>query len=284
MPLYVGAPVWGLKGWVGNFLPPKTPQREFLRHYSARLNTVEGNTTFYSLPSPDTLARWIAETPAGFRFCLKFPKVISHEKRLQDTDVDTRAFLDCLAGLGQRCGPAFLQLPPGFSTSALPQLAHYLAELPREFRYAVEVRHPGFFQPSGEAALDDLLSKHGVARCIFDTRGLRRADASLSPATREALERKPDFPVRFTRTAAFAFTRFVGHPNRADNFDLLDEWAAHARDWLGNEDDVYFFCHLPDDIESPRLCEDFRVRTGYNLNLPEGGGPNDGAYEQGRLF
>lgn len=49
--VYLGAPVWGLKDWVGNFLPPKTKPCDFLSLYSQRLNTVEGNTTFYSLPT-----------------------------------------------------------------------------------------------------------------------------------------------------------------------------------------------------------------------------------------
>ena len=50
MPLYLGCPVWGLKGWVGNFFPAGAKQRDFLALYSRRLNAVEGNTTFYVIP------------------------------------------------------------------------------------------------------------------------------------------------------------------------------------------------------------------------------------------
>ena len=43
---YIGCPIWGYKGWVGNFFPSSTPQSNFLQVYSRKLTTVEGNTTF----------------------------------------------------------------------------------------------------------------------------------------------------------------------------------------------------------------------------------------------
>jgi uncharacterized protein YecE (DUF72 family) len=284
MPLYLGAPVWGLKAWVGNFFPEKSRQHDFLRLYSRRLNSVEGNTTFYSLPNPATLARWVAETPDGFKFCLKFPRLISHHKRLRDTQTETRAFLDCLAGLGDKCGPAFLQLPPSFSVRMLPVLTDYLDALPTDFRYAAEVRHSDFYYPPGEQALDDVLRKHEIARCTFDSRGLRRADAAQNSATRAALERKPDFPVRFTRTASFAFSRFVGHPDLQVNDDLLDEWAGHIQGWLSRAEDVFFFCHVPNDVQAPQLCQAILQRVGGALNLPDEDADDDVRFEQDRLL
>ena len=79
---YIGCPMWGYKEWVGEFFPPRTPQSEFLRLYSRRLTTVEGNTTFYATPNAETVARWHVETPSTFRFCYKIPRAISHEPRL----------------------------------------------------------------------------------------------------------------------------------------------------------------------------------------------------------
>ena len=71
---YIGCPMWGYKEWVGEFFPPRTPQSEFLRLYSRRLTTVEGNTTFYATPNAETVARWRVETPSTFRFCFKIPR------------------------------------------------------------------------------------------------------------------------------------------------------------------------------------------------------------------
>jgi len=152
MTLYLGAPVWAAKEWVGNFFPPKSKSPDFLSLYSRRLNTVEGNTTFYALPNSETLDRWVADTPPSFRFCLKFPQTISHHLRLQHAEIETGQFLDCLTRLGERAGPAFLQLPPTFNAKSLPTLATYLGSLPDQFQYALEVRHPDFYAEPGEAA------------------------------------------------------------------------------------------------------------------------------------
>src|ERR1700704_6509692 len=103
--LYLGAPIWANKAWVGTFFPEGTRQREFLSLYSRRLNTVEGNTTFYGIPSAETVTRWRDETPPGFKFCLKFPKAITHERRLRDAEVETAEFADRLRLLDDRAGP-----------------------------------------------------------------------------------------------------------------------------------------------------------------------------------
>ncbi len=209
MTLYLGCPMWALKAWVGTFYPAGAKARDFLSLYSRRLNTVEGNTTFYATPSADTVARWRAETPDDFQFCLKFPKIISHEKRLHAAEPETAEFIARLEQLGDRCGPAFLQLPPTFSARGLPALTAYLDTLPPPssgLRFAVEVRHPDYFGGPAEAALDEALAQRDVARVLYDVRGLRAAEP-VDEATRTAQERKPDVPVRFTRTADFAFLR-----------------------------------------------------------------------------
>lgn len=74
----IGCAVWAYPGWIGDLFPPGTRSSEFLKLYSRQLTTVEGNTTFYATPSPATVARWAAETPASFRFCCKLPREVSH--------------------------------------------------------------------------------------------------------------------------------------------------------------------------------------------------------------
>lgn len=48
---YLGCPGWGLKSWVGRLFPPGTKHTDFLARYAEEFNTVEGNTTFYALPT-----------------------------------------------------------------------------------------------------------------------------------------------------------------------------------------------------------------------------------------
>ena len=60
-------------------LPEGTPATRFLDAYGARLTAVEGNTTFYAVPSVDVLRKWAQQTPDGFRFCLELPKTVTHD-------------------------------------------------------------------------------------------------------------------------------------------------------------------------------------------------------------
>ncbi|MBD2020543.1 DUF72 domain-containing protein, partial [Leptolyngbya sp. FACHB-36] len=78
MNLRIGCAVWAYKGWLGDLFPTGSRPSEFLHLYSRRFTTVEGNTTFYSVPDAETVKRWAAETPAGFEFCLKLPKALTH--------------------------------------------------------------------------------------------------------------------------------------------------------------------------------------------------------------
>lgn len=276
--------MWGLKTWPGRFFPAGAQARDFLSLYSRRLNTVEGNTTFYALPEAAVVERWRAETPPGFRFCLKFPQTISHRRRLRGAAAETAEFLDRLARLGDRCGPAFLQLPPTFSGQHLGALADYLASLPREFRYAVEPRHADFFGGPAEAALDDLLRAHGAARVIFDTTPLFSLPPEHSPAVREAQDRKPRFPPRHTRTAPFAFVRLVGQPEPAANEPWLSAWAERVAAWLAGGDEVFFFLHNPDDTFAPEMARRLHALVDARQALPPLPAWGDAAPRQASLF
>lgn len=261
--------MWALKTWVGNFFPPKSKAKDFLALYSRRLNTVEGNTTFYAVPDVTTVERWREETPPGFKFCLKFPQIISHRKRLRNCEAETREFVDRLERLGDRCGPAFLQLPPTFGGKHLGTLAAYLTALPRNFRFAVEPRHADFFDgDEHETRFDALLREHGLARCVFDTTALFALPESHSEDVSVAQGKKPQFSVRRTRTAPFAFIRFVGQPEIPDNRPWLEEWATHVAAWLRAGDDVFFFHHNPDDTHSPVMARLFHSLVAERAPLP----------------
>ncbi len=269
--LYLGCPMWGLKTWAGNFFPAGSKQRDFLSLYSRRLNTVEGNTTFYALPDIATLERWRDETPPGFKFCLKFPQIISHRKRLKNCEAETGEFLDRLERLARadRCGPAFLQLPPTFSAAHLRSLIAYLASLPRDFRYVVEPRHADFFDGSEhETQFDELLRRHNLARCIFDTTALFSLPKDRSEDVAVAQDKKPRFPARHTRTGAFAFVRFVGPPEVTANHAWLEAWAARVADWLAAGDDVFFFLHNPDDTRSPEMARLLHALVSAHYAVP----------------
>ena len=130
MSLYIGCPVWAYKPWVGSFFPEGTKPSAFLREYTRRLTTVEGNTTFYAVPSEETLAGWAAEMPKGFHFCPKLPRFISHSGNLASGIEEAQQFTQRMQGLGDRLGPMFLQLPPRYGPSKMDDLREFLAAWP----------------------------------------------------------------------------------------------------------------------------------------------------------
>ena len=87
-----------------------------LPYYAGRFSTVEINYTFYRMPTPKLVAGWCAQVPENFRFTLKSPRRITHDKRLRPADVadSLRAFVTAAAELGPRMGALLFQLPPNF--------------------------------------------------------------------------------------------------------------------------------------------------------------------------
>src|SRR5262249_15451143 len=156
MRLYVGCAMWTHKPWQGRFLPQRLQPGESLRAYAEWCNAVEGNTTFYATPTRATVSSWARQTDPRFRLVVKLPRTITHERRLPHAEPELQAFLHAIDPLGPRVHALWLQLPGSFTPAGLPSLAAFLGQVPRTYRYAVEVRHREFFDEPG--ALTSVLS------------------------------------------------------------------------------------------------------------------------------
>ena len=264
---YIGCPMWGSKEWVGTLFPPHTPASDFLRLYSQKLTCVEGNTTFYALPSEETIARWRQETPTTFRFCPKVARDISHGARLDAQKNATLFFVERMRGLGTRLGPIFLQLPPAFRPDQITQLQAFLTFWPTDVQLAVEVRHPDFFKEPHTATLNALLNQHQIARVLMDTRPIRVGTAEEQHVL-QARERKPDLPLQIALTADFAFVRYIGNPSMEINDQFLAEWTQTLGQWLLEGKTVYSFCHCPFEKYSPSICAELYQRVTAVAPLP----------------
>lgn len=283
---FIGCPMWGYKEWVGNLFPARTPASDFLRLYSRRLSTVEGNTVFYATPSAETIMRWGQETPSTFRFCPKISRSISHEARLENCRDETLFFVERMRGLGSRLGPMFLQLPPSFGPIQVPLLEAFLNYWPTDARLAVEVRHPDFYKEQHALALNALLSQHKVARVMMDTRPIR-IGSTEEQQTLQARERKPDLPLQIAATTDFTLVRYIGHPRMEVNEPLLDSWSRQIGEWLKQGITVYAFCHCPFEKHSPDICMALYQRVGRLVPLPPLNWeqePEDTEIQQMRLF
>jgi len=71
--LSVGTSGWSYPSWRPGFYPGGTANEDFLAFYSARLPSVELNSTGYRLPSEEQFGRWAATVPDGFTFAVKAP-------------------------------------------------------------------------------------------------------------------------------------------------------------------------------------------------------------------
>ena len=283
---YIGCPMWGYKEWVGTFFPPRTAQSDFLRLYSSRLTTVEGNTSFYAIPSAETVARWYAETPSEFRFCFKIPRDISHIPHLEKRKSEVDFFTERIRGLKERLGPLFLQLPPAFGPAQLSQLKAFLDFWPADLRLAVEVRHPEFYLEPHAAKLNLVLNQYKVARIMMDTSPIRIGSAEEKQIL-QARERKPDLPLQISVTTDFIFLRYIGNPHMEFNHSFLDTWAKQLAEWKEEGLTLYVFCHCPFEVHSPSICSTLyeKVRALTSLPpLPWQPDQPDSGPEQARLF
>lgn len=274
--VFLGLPVWNRPDWAGELYPPSTAPGERLAAYARTFNAVEGNTTFYATPPPATVARWAAQTGPAFRFCFKLPRAITHDRMLVNAGRELEAFMAVLAPLGSRLGPVLVQLPPRFDPSRLPVLEDFLLARPPGAPYAVEVRHPGFFDGAAATELDGMLTDLGVDRVILDTRGVHEAEGD-DPALVEAHARKPVLPAPAVATAGRPVLRYVANPDLPANDERLGAWADEVVRWLEQGREPHLFMHVPNDFHAPRLARRFfeLLATRTNVgHLPSWPGEN----------
>ncbi len=258
-PYYLGCPIWACPQWTGRLFTRHAKREDWLRQYSRVFHAVEGNSTFYGLPSRQAIQRWADSVDERFRFVLKFPRTISHDHRLVGADIETVEFLDILETLKDagRLGPSFLQLPRRFAPNQLDDLAEFLGELPRDFRYAVEVRHRDFFDKGeNEEALNSLLTELHIDRVIMDSRPLF-SDPPADDYERESQTRKPRCPVRRSVTGRHPMIRLVGRNDIARVMPWIREWAPVVAGWIISGLKPYVFTHAPDALHAPTLARMF---------------------------
>ena len=171
--IHVGSAGWNIPRIHKARFPAEGSQ---LKRYAARLNAAEINTSFYRPHAVATYERWAAAVPADFRFSVKVPKVITHERALTRGREPLGRFLDEIAGLGARLGPLLVQLPPSHAFDARRVGRFFeLLRVRHEGPVVCEPRHATWTSRAAEV----LLQKFRVARVAADP---PRAPGLESPA------------------------------------------------------------------------------------------------------
>jgi uncharacterized protein YecE (DUF72 family) len=209
---FVGTSGWSYKDWVGPFYPRGTRTTDHLAIYATRFGCVEVDTTFYGIPKATIVERWRNSTPDAFRFSLKAPRSITHEKVLVGTDEELERFLGAALVLREKLECVLFQMPPSFDRLRHGRdLEAFIENLPDVTRYAFELRHRSW--RISETA--DLLGEHDVALVTTDF----DKDVNLS--------------------ADFAYIRFLGKRSDISSLDrvLLDR-SEEMRIWVERIADV----------------------------------------------
>jgi uncharacterized protein YecE (DUF72 family) len=169
-PILLGTSSFTATGWRGSFYPKGLRPADYLSYYAQHFDTVEIDSTFYATPNVSVVRSWNAKTPEGFLFAAKVPQEITHNRVLKDCDGETKVFLTTMEALGEKLGPLLFQFGK-FDKYAfkslddfLARLVPFLKKLPKEHKFAVEIRNKDWLVPK----LADVLREHGVALTLID--------------------------------------------------------------------------------------------------------------------
>ena len=248
--VYIGCTGWSMREWCGTIYPKKIVTQNFPKYYGAQFSTIEFNTTHYRTPEISDCERWYNEVPADFRFAPKMLQQVSHAENLMSVMSLANHFYDNLSYLKEKLGPIFIQFPPNFTPRSLNILENFLKQTPTQIRLAVEVRHPTWFHETNFNGLKQLLENYNCTFVITDVSG--RRDVLHSSLTNNCV-----------------LIRFVGNNLHATDYQRVDAWCGRIREWLilGLEE-VYFFSHQPDNIESPIIAKYFYEKMKSIIKFP----------------
>ena len=218
--ILVGTSGYNYPEWKGSFYPSDLPAAKMLPYYAGKFPTVEINYTFYRMPTPKLIAGWRAQVPPEFRFTLKAPKRITHDKRLRAAEVaeSVSGFMTAAAELGPQLAALLFQLPPNLKKD-LGLLNEFLALLPPRTTAAFEFRNASWLEDD----VFDALRARNLALCIADSE------------TR-------DTPIVSTADYAYLRLRDEGYGDAE-----IAQWTATAKQLAERASDVFVYFKHEDE-------------------------------------
>lgn len=146
--------------WKGSLYPEDSQNKDFLKLYSQTFDIVEINSTFYRKPTAKTLQKWVDETPDDFKFFIKIPKTISHQKPFENKKEVVLEFCQYIkTNLREKLAGFLFQFPPSFHNT-LENLNWLKENLPDDHLIVVEFRHNSWWS-------DEVLQIFKENRWIF---------------------------------------------------------------------------------------------------------------------
>ncbi len=161
---------------------------------------------------------------------------VTHRGSLSGKEFVTNEFFRGIVAFREHLGPIFVQVSDSFSPNRRKELFDYLASLPKDLEFFLEVRHPAWFAKKDiEQELFETLSSLNMGAVITDTAG-RRDCAHMH------------------LTIPKAFIRYVGNSLHPSDYTRTDVWVQRMKYWLDKGmEELYFFMHMHDEATSPEL-------------------------------
>ena len=263
----IGACAWSFVDWREIFYPRDLPESRWLEFYARYFPTVEIDSTFYAAPGADSVRRWLDLTPSHFRLSCKLPREITHQCKLRDCSAELSGFLRAVEPLVPKLHIILIQLPPSFlpKEGKVP-LRSFVEQLPRDFRFAIEFRHPGWHRPQ----FIHLLEKHRICWVWADTSPLN--ERNLAP-----FEFQP-------RTTDFLYVRLLGDYTTKYDRDgkhrhhyrkllwkreaAMESWALKIERQFSDVRAVYAYVNNHFEGFALESAQRLAERLGYELPLP----------------
>jgi uncharacterized protein YecE (DUF72 family) len=263
----IGSCAWSFDDWRGVFYPTDLPESHWLEFYAGYFPAVEVDSTFHAAPSEATVRRWTETTPASFRFTCKLPRQITHICRLRDCRAELSSFLRAIELLGPKLQVILIQLPPSLTPAdGKHALRKFLAQLPRDFRFAVEFRHAGWHRPQ----FIRLVEKYRICWVWADTTPLN--ERNLAPF--EFLPCTTDFLyLRLLGDYATKYDVDGGHIHRYGKLlwkreAALESWSLKIQRHLADVRSVWAFAGNHFEGFALETCQRLAERLGFDLPLP----------------
>lgn len=248
----VGCAKWNRKD-LRNFYPGGT--KDDLEYYSRQFNAIELNASFYRMFPESQFASWHARTREGFRFFPKVPRLISHIKRLKETERLTDDFVTNILPLKEKLGMVFMQLREDFGPKNLERLESFIHHWPVEIPLAIEFRHNDWFKDEMVAKqINELMIERHITHIITDT-----------PGKRDMLHMRLTTPT--------AFIRFNATSAKIDE-RRINDWLQRLEEWIEKGlKRVYFFVHETQEEDekllSTYLIKKMNQRLKTDLQIPK---------------
>ena len=225
---WVGVSGFSYASWIGVFYPKGTKSTNMLEAYSAKLNSVEINSTFYHMPFHTTTSKWAKSVGSDFRFSFKINRKISHFMKLKGVEDELEVFFKGLKPMHEKLGCVLVQLPP-YLKQDYALLETFLALKPKGVKMAFEFRHESWFGDE----LNALLSKYNAALCVADTEEMK--------------------PV-LEQTADFVYARL-----RQDTYSKseLKKWSEKFQKFTANSSDCFIYFKHDEEGTAANMAAEF---------------------------